>query len=209
MKILSIVNGKGGVGKTTTAVNLAAMLAENGSRKVLLVDTDPQGSASLWVREKASQMGLELAVETDPTLLGKLREVEGFDVVVVDSPPRLDSLGLQLVARASDYVILPSPPAPLDMAALIETVRTIIQPSKVKFRVLLTRVDPRSLNEALGALSDLHSAGIPGFHAVVRSYKSHERAISEGVAISLYRGANAAEAASDYRRVLDEVLREW
>jgi chromosome partitioning protein len=209
MKILSIVNGKGGVGKTTTAVNLAAMLAEGGGRRVLLVDTDPQGSASLWVRDSAQAMGLELAVETDPNLLGRLRDVDGFDVVVVDSPPRLDSVGLQLVARASDYVILPTPPAPLDMAALIETVRTIIQPSKVPYRVLLTRVDPRSLNEALGSLSDLHSAGIPGFHAFVRSYKCHERAISEGVAIHRYRGANAPEAASDYRRVMDEVLREW
>lgn len=209
MKILSIVNGKGGVGKTTTAVNLAALLAEDGVRRVLLVDTDPQGSASLWVRESARSMGFELAVETDPLLLGRLREIEGFDTVVVDSPPRLDSVGLQLVARASDFVILPTPPAPLDMAALIETVRTIIQPSKVSYRVLLTRVDPRSLNEALGALSALHGSGIPGFHAFVRSYKSHERAISEGVAIHRYRGANAFEAASDYRRVMDEVLREW
>ena len=53
----------------------------------------------------------------------------GYDVVVVDSPPRLDSEGLQAVARASDYVVLPTPPAPLDMAALISTIRDVIAPS--------------------------------------------------------------------------------
>lgn len=154
-------------------------------------------------------MGFDIVTETDPQLLQKLRDVDGFDVVVVDSPPRLDSVGLKLVAEASDYVVMPTPPAPLDMAALIDTIRTIIQPSGVKYRVLLTRVDPRSLNEALSALSELRESGIPGFHAFVRAYKSHERVVTDGIPIFRARGANSAEAGADYRRVADEVSREW
>jgi chromosome partitioning protein len=207
VKVLAVVNGKGGVGKTTTAVNLAACLAERGQR-VLLVDTDPQGSATWWV-SRGEGMGFETTQETDPKLLSRLRKVEGFDVVVVDSPPRLDSEGLSVVAKASDYVVLPTPPAPMDMAALVDTIRSIIKPSKVPHRVLLTRVDPRSLNEALEALSTLHDAGVPAFHAFVRAYKSHERAALEGVAIGKFKGANAREGGSDYVRVLDEVLRDW
>ncbi len=208
MKILSIVNGKGGVGKTTTAVNLAALLAEDGKHRVLLVDTDPQGSAALWVK-RGDGMGLTLATETNPELLKRLREIKDFDIVVVDSPPRLDSVGLRLVAEASDYVVMPTPPAPLDMAALIDTIRTIIAPSKVPYRVLLTRVDPRSLNEALSALTELRDSKVPGFNAFVRAYKTHERTVTDGLPIHRARGPNSSEAAADYRRVLDEVRREW
>ena len=208
MKILSIVNGKGGVGKTTSAVNLAALLGEGKKRKVLLVDTDPQESALTWVKA-GNGMDFEITTETDARTLKRLRDVKGFDVVVVDSPPRLDSPGLKMVAEASDYIVMPTPPSSLDMNALINTVRSIIIPSGVKFRVLLTRVDPRSLNEALFALSQLQDAGIPGFNAFVRSYKSHDRAVSYGLPIHQFRGPNAIEGAADYRRVLSEVLREW
>lgn len=202
-----MVNGKGGVGKTTTAVNIAALLCDK-KRKVMLVDTDPQGSATWW-SERGAKMPFTIVTETDPTLLGRLRDVEGVDVIVVDSPPRLDSEALVAVARASDYVVMPTPPAPLDMAALITTIRTVIQPTKVLHRVLLTRVDPRSLNEAMEALETLREAGVASFHAVVRSYKAHERASLAGVAISDYTGPLAKEAAGDYRRVVEEVLREW
>jgi chromosome partitioning protein len=95
------------------------------------------------------------------------------------------------------------------MAALISTIRDVIGPTGVPHRVLLTRVDPRSLNEAMEALGTLGEAGVATFHAVVRAYKAHERASLNGVAIDTYVGAGAKEAAGDYRRVVDEVLRDW
>lgn len=205
--MLAVVNGKGGVGKTTTAVNLAAALSTK-KRKVLLVDTDPQGSA-LWWCERGKSMPFTVTSELDPAVLARLRDVEGYDVVVVDSPPRLDSEGLQAVARASDYVVLPTPPAPLDMAALIRTIREVINPTKVQHRVLLTRVDPRSLNEAMAALGTLSEVGVPAFHAVVRAYKAHERASLMGAPVGAHAGPGTQEAAGDYRRVADEVLRDW
>jgi chromosome partitioning protein len=52
-------------------------------------------------------------------------------------------------------------------------------------------------------------AGIPVFNAFIRAYKAHERAPLEGVPITQFKGKNAKEAASDYQRVADELLREW
>ncbi|MGA7936576.1 MAG: ParA family protein [Kovacikia sp.] len=206
-KILVVLNGKGGVGKTTTSVNLAATLAEKN--RVLLIDADPQGSATWWVERSDRAMGFDLAKETDPALLGGLRKVGDYDVVVVDTPPALDSQALAAVVPAADYVVLPTPPAPMDLAALIETVREAVMPSKVAHRVLLTRVDPRSVNEALEAQNTLMELGIPACNAFIRAYKAHERAALDGLAITQWRGKNAREAEADYRRVAEEIQRDW
>jgi chromosome partitioning protein len=205
-KILVVLNGKGGVGKTTTAVNVAATLAE--SRKVLLVDADPQGSATWWV-ERGGSGAFDLAQETDPKLLSRLRQIGKYDVIVVDTPPALGSDALQSTVEAADYLLLPTPPAPMDLTVLIETVRRAVVPAGTAHRVLLTRVDPRSLNEAIEAQNTLLELGIPACNAFVRIYKAHERAALDGVPIAQWRGRNAREAESDYRRVVDEIQRDW
>lgn len=121
-------------------------------------------------------MPFELSTETDPKLLTKLRQVQGYDLIVVDTPPALRSDALKAVVQASDYLVLPTQPAPMDFTALIETVRLAIAPIGVTHRVLLTKVDPRSLNDALDAQKSLMESGIPVFNAFVRAYKAHERA---------------------------------
>ncbi|RTI00378.1 ParA family protein [Thermus scotoductus] len=134
--------------------------------------------------------------------------MRGYGVVVVDTPPALRSEALEAVLKAADYAVLPTPPAPLDLEALVETVRRAVRPLGVAHRVLLTRVDPRSLGEALEAQTALMEAGVPAFHAFVRAYKAHERAALDGKPITRWRGPNAREAEADYRRVAEELLRE-
>lgn len=148
-----------------------------------------------------------MATETDPALLARVRSVPDREWVVVDTPPRLGSDELTAAVRASDYVVLPTPPAPLDMAALITTVRELIRPTGVAHRVLLTRVDPRAHSEAQTALETLAEAGVPTFQTIIRAYKVHERAALMGVAVGEMAGATAKEAAADYRRLAKEVMR--
>jgi chromosome partitioning protein len=112
------------------------------------------------------------------------------------------------VIGASDYVVLPSPPAPMDIVALIETVRQEVRSSGVRHRVLLTRVDARSRGEAEEARGALAGAGIPVFEGMVREYKAHRTASLLGIPISglgLRRGRNAED---DYRLVTGELLKD-
>lgn len=206
-KILVVLNGKGGVGKTTTAINLAAALAEES--RILLVDADPQGSATWWVEQSQKSMGFDLAQETNPKLLGDLRKVTGYESVVVDTPPALSSKALAAVVAAADYLILPTPPAPLDLAVLIETIKEVVMPIGVAYRVLLTRVNPRSMREAQEAQKTLMKLGIPACSTFVRAYKAHERAVLEGVPITQCRAKNAREAEADYRQVINEIQQDW
>jgi chromosome partitioning protein len=205
LRIVTVANGKGGVGKTTTTVNLAGILGKK--MRVLVVDSDPQESATWWMeRSEGAEPKVEVVQETDPKMLGRVREVGGYDVVLVDTRPALRAQALGAVIGASDYVVLPSPPAPMDVVALIETVRQEVRPSGVRHRVLLTRVDSRSRGEAEEARGALVAAGIPVFDNLVREYKAHRTASLLGIPISrlgLSRGRNAAD---DYRRVAAEIL---
>lgn len=206
-KLLVVLNGKGGVGKTTTAINLAAAFAEHCP--VLLVDADPQGSATWWAERNTQGMGFDLAKESNPTLLKDLQRVQGYEWAIVDTPPALESKTLAAVVSVADYLILPTPPAPMDLSVLIETVKQKVTPAKVAHRVLLTRVDPRSVGEALDAQNTLNEMGIPACKAFIRAYKAHERAALEGVSIFQWRGKNGREARKDYRNAADEVLQDW
>lgn len=206
-KILIVFNGKGGVGKTTTAINLAAAFAEQ--ERVLLVDADPQGSASWWVDRSQNHMGFDLVQEADPLLLTDLRQVQDYELIIVDTPPALGSKALTAVLPAADYLLLPTPPAPMDLSALVDTVKQAVTPAGIMHRVLLTRVDPRSSSEAIEAQKTLIEVGIPVCKTYIRTYKAHERSALEGTSIFRWHGNNQKEAAADYRRVVEEIRQDW
>ena len=205
-KILVVFNGKGGVGKTTTAVNIAAILAEN--HRVLLMDTDPQHSATWWVRRN-DECSFEVSSKYHVQEIQNSLQTSDHDCVVIDTPPAGDSEIIQTLVQLADYLILPTPPSPMDLTALIKTVQTVVMPIKIEHRVLLTRVDPRSLREALEAQNTLMELGVPAFHSFVRAYKAHERAALEGLPITQWKGKQSKEAKSDYYRVVNEIKRDW
>src|SRR3954468_14700245 len=122
--IVSFLNQKGGVGKTTLAVHTAAAFAMRG-RKVLLIDADPQHSALDWAaaREESKHEPLFTTVGLPtPTIHKEITRLgEPYDVVVIDGPPRVTDLARSAI-MASDLVLVPVQPSPYDVWACHEVV---------------------------------------------------------------------------------------
>jgi chromosome partitioning protein len=126
MKIL-LCNGKGGTGKTTLSVLLAHALAEAG-KTVAVLDRDPQGTATKWLREIEG---------------GKVKihdRAESYDAVFVDTPPRLDTLTAEL--RDTTVAVLVASPSPADLWTTRDTAAAIapLLPKGARLRLLFNGV---------------------------------------------------------------------
>jgi chromosome partitioning protein len=129
--IVSVLNQKGGVGKTTIAVNLAACFSRAG-RRVLLVDADPQGSALAWSGARQAEPLFVVVGMAKPTLHRELPALKKpYDVVVIDGAPRVNEL-CRAVVMASDLVLIPVQPSPYDVWAAAETVQLISEAKTFK-----------------------------------------------------------------------------
>lgn len=148
--IFSIVNTKGGVGKTTTAVHLAVMLVRYGP--TMLIDGDPQASAASWAAWRRDNPNY-ISSPTTTCLTGKaiLNEgkqlSEGFKNVVVDAGGR-DSTGLRSALLLSQKAIIPIGASNLDAAAMTDLLE-IVEMARdfnpgLDINVLLSRVDQRT-----------------------------------------------------------------
>ena len=121
--IIGVLNQKGGVGKTTISVNLAAALAVNN--RVLLVDADPQGSALAWSSLREREPLFPVVGMAKPTLHRDLPSLaRDYDIVVIDGAPRVNELARAAIL-ASDLVLIPLQPSPFDIWASADTVQLI------------------------------------------------------------------------------------
>lgn len=134
--VVSLVNTKGGVGKTTTAIFLGCALARQGS--VIVLDADPQGSAGMWA-DDADEAGDPLPFpvrEANLRTLGRV-DKETTDFVVVDTPPGNPAL-INAALDAADLVIIPTEAGQMDLA---RTRLTAASATGVRRAVLLTKTD--------------------------------------------------------------------
>ena len=190
MHTVAILSRKGGAGKTTLAVHLAAAAERAGQRSAIL-DLDPQASASAWSDNRADPRP---EVRTSPShrLSRALSAVMPCDLVVIDTAPHAEH-GALAAARAADLVILPCRPSYFDLHAL-EAALDIIQIAGTEAVAVLNAIPPRG-QAAAEARAKLKSWGVEVLRPALGQRQAFVHALNSGLAAEEYepRGKAAAE----------------
>src|SRR5690348_11137972 len=150
--IITLAGFKGGVGKTTSAVHIAAFLQE--SAPTLLIDGDPNRSASGWTKRG----NLPFRVVDERQAARFAREYEN---IVIDTQARPSQEDLQALADGCDLLVIPTTPDALALDALILTVDALRSLGADRYRILLTMIPPRPSRDGDEAWTMLNEAKMP------------------------------------------------
>ena len=149
MPTIAIISQKGGAGKTTLALHLAAA-AEDSGHTALVIDLDPQATASQWAawRQDAPPVVIDSA---PPRLAAKIEQAtaQGAEFIVIDTPPHADSAASAAV-EAADLVLIPCRPSAFDLAAIKTTASLVKMRGKPAFVIFTagSPTAPRMYDEA-------------------------------------------------------------
>lgn len=203
MKVIAMAAQKGGSGKTTVALHLAVEAQKQGL-SVAVIDADPQGSAKSWAdqREDGAAVPVALvAVEAVERALAAA-EQDGYDLVVIDTPPHASVRSQHLIAHA-DLVVIPVQPSALDLAAL-PAMLSLIRPGTAPHRAVISAA-PVGVAEVAQIRDALANYQVEAFETVIHSRMAFRRALAHGQAVAEFepKGKAAAEVASLWAEVAE------
>lgn len=192
--LVTCASAKGGVGKTTSAVHIAALLAQHD--RTLLIDGDPNHSALKW--SKRGEFPFQVV-----DLMAAPRHTRNVEHIIFDTPARPNQDDLEALVDGCDLLIIPTTPDILSIDATLETVDLLSALNCNRFKILLTMIPPtrKTGEQAREALSEL-----PLFKRSIRQYAAYEKAALEGCLVNQVKDRNARIAWRDFEELGKELL---
>lgn len=176
MQIITVTGYKGGVGKSTSAIHIAAYLARN--QKTILIDGDPNRTSINW--SQRGDMPFTVADERQA-----MRLIAGHDYAVIDTPARPNSDDLQELAKSCDLLILPTTP---DVVSLEPMLAIASDVGDANYRALLTIVPPYPSKEGKTMRDELQANGVPVFTSMIRRSSAFQKAALAGKPVNQMSG---------------------
>ena len=203
--IISFVNQKGGVGKTTTAINLAIGLKKK-NYNLVFIDADPQGSAVQWHAIEGNK-SFEILHHPSPIHATDIRQLSmNYDYVIIDAPPAIGDISKAILA-VTDLAIIPLSPSALDVWSCWGTLKMVdeIRPlnSDIEVKLLINRKIPgtkigRDSREAMKQFQ------MDVFNTELCQRVAFIDAMTSGVSVMQY--APHSKAAREIERLCEEII---
>jgi chromosome partitioning protein len=195
--IVTVASFKGGVGKSTTAVHLAAYLQDKAP--TLLIDGDPNRSVTAW--SKRGALPFQVIDERQAA-----RYARDFQHIVIDTQARPSREDLDALAGGCDLLVIPSTPDALALDALMLTAAALHELGAERYRVLLTICPPKPSRDAEEARTAVVEAGLPMFAGEIRRAAAFQKAALQGAVVRDVKDPRAADCWEDYRRIGTDII---
>ncbi len=198
--IVTVTSYKGGVGKTTTAIHVAAFLQQFAP--TLLVDGDGIRSATKW-SQRGTGHGLPFKVVGDKEMGKYIRD---YEHTVIDTEGNPSDRDFKELAEGCDLMVIPAEPETVATDGLIHTLEKLQGLRVTKYKVLLTKVPPPPRSESRLLREMLAAEGFPLFAAAVPRLAAFEKAAAAGVPVYDVKDQRAARAWYAYESVGKEIV---